>query len=88
MTGPITQSLAGSSLDVLTAMRALLAQKLDGGEIASNSIAAAYKELREIDRQIRELDRTHEITTPLDEIRARRAKRHAPRGRLADWGVS
>lgn|GEM_PF-7043237 len=50
----ITESLTGTRSDVLTAMRKALADKLDKGEVASNSIASAYKELRELDRLIRE----------------------------------
>jgi hypothetical protein len=46
----------GSSRDVLAAMRRALAQKLDGGDISSNAIASAYKELRELDRLIRQHD--------------------------------
>ena len=34
----------------------LLADKLDRGEVSSNSIASAYKELRELDRLIRLAD--------------------------------
>lgn len=47
---------SGSSRDVLAAMRRALAQKLDDGEVSSNSIASAYKELRELDRLIRAAD--------------------------------
>lgn len=46
----------GSSRDVLASMRKALAKKLDDGEIASNAIASAYKELRELDRLIRIAD--------------------------------
>lgn len=52
----ITDALNGSARDVLASMRRALAIKLDDGEVASNSIASAYKELREIDKQIRLLD--------------------------------
>ena len=52
----ITAALEGSGRDVLAAMRQALAKKLDNGDIAGNSIAAAYRELRELDRLIRELD--------------------------------
>lgn len=38
-------------------MRRALAQKLDAGEVSSNAIASAYKELRELDRLIRLADR-------------------------------
>jgi hypothetical protein len=53
----ITEALAGSGRDVLVAMRKALAKKLDADEIASNSIASSYKELRELDRLIRLADR-------------------------------
>ena len=52
----IADSLSGSSRDVLVAMRRALAEKLDAGELASNAIASAYKELRELDRLIRQID--------------------------------
>lgn len=52
----ITEALGGSSRDVLGAMRRALAQKLDAGEVSSNAIASAYKELRELDRLIRLAD--------------------------------
>ena len=52
----ITDALDGSSRDVLGAMRRALAQKLDAGEVSSNAIASAYKELRELDRLIRLAD--------------------------------
>lgn len=47
---------SGSARDVLAAMRRALAQKLDDGEVSSNAIASAYKELRELDRLIRLAD--------------------------------
>lgn len=56
---PATISAAvasGSSRDVLASMRKALAQKLDDGEVSSNAIASAYKELRELDRLIRQAD--------------------------------
>lgn len=53
----ISEALAGSSRDVLGAMRKALAKKLDDGEVSSNAIASAYKELRELDRLIRLADR-------------------------------
>ncbi len=56
VSGKIVDSLSGSSRDLLASMRLALARKLDSGEISSNAIASAYKELREIDRQIRVLD--------------------------------
>ena len=52
----ITAALEGSSRDVMAAMRKALAKKLDAGEVSSNSIASAYKELRELDRLIRDMD--------------------------------
>lgn len=54
--GTITDALAGSARDVLASMRAALAMKLDKGEVSSNAIASAYKELRELDRLIRAED--------------------------------
>lgn len=52
----ITEALDLTGRDVLAAMRKQLAEKLDRGEVASNAIASAYKELRELDRQIRTID--------------------------------
>lgn len=52
----ITEALDGTSRDVLASMRRALAKKLDDGEVSSNAIASAYKELRELDRLIRQLD--------------------------------
>lgn len=52
----ISEALDGSSRDVLAAMRRALAKKLDAGEVSSNAIASAYKELRELDRLIRLAD--------------------------------
>lgn len=52
----ITDALGGSSRDLLAAMRHALAKKLDAGEVSSNAIASAYKELRELDRLIRAAD--------------------------------
>lgn len=52
----ITDALEGSSRDVLASMRRALARRLDNDEISSNAIASAYKELRELDRLIRQLD--------------------------------
>lgn len=52
----ISEALGGSSSDVLRAMRKALAKKLDDGEVSSNAIASAYKELRELDRLIRLAD--------------------------------
>jgi hypothetical protein len=59
----ISEALDGSGRDVLAAMRHALAKKLDAGEVSSNAIASAYKELRELDRLIRvsdEADRQEE----------------------------
>ena len=56
----ITAALEGSSRDVLAAMRKALAKKLDAGEVSSNAIASAYKELRELDRLIRAADEAEE----------------------------
>ena len=52
----ITEAIEGSSRDVLAAMRKALAKKLDDGDVSSNAIASAYKELRELDRLIRMMD--------------------------------
>lgn len=57
----ITAALDGSSRDVLAAMRQALAKKLDAGEVSSNAIASAYKELRELDRLIRAADEAEEL---------------------------
>ncbi|MGW9541960.1 hypothetical protein ACWHA6_36355 [Streptomyces anthocyanicus] len=56
----ITEAIEGSARDVLASMRRALAKKLDAGEVSSNAIASAYKELRELDRQIRALDAAEE----------------------------
>lgn len=56
----ITEALSGTPRDVLAAMRHALAQKLDAGEVSSNAIASAYKELRELDRLIRVMDSADE----------------------------
>lgn len=56
----ITEAIDGSSRDVLVAMRRALAKKLDDGEVSSNAIASAYKELRELDRLIRASDAADE----------------------------
>lgn len=52
----ITDALDVGPREVLVAMRYALAKKLDAGEVSSNAIASAYKELRELDRQIRAID--------------------------------
>lgn len=56
----ITEAIDGTGRDVLAAMRRALAKKLDDGEVSSNAIASAYKELRELDRLIRLADAEHE----------------------------
>ena len=56
----ITEAIDGSGRDVLAAMRRALARRLDAGEVSSNAIASAYKELRELDRLIRLADRESE----------------------------
>lgn len=61
----ISEALSGSSRDVLSAMRKALAKKLDNGEVSSNAIASAYKELRELDRLIRLAD--HDAARAADE---------------------
>lgn len=61
----ISEALNGSSRDVLAAMRKALARKLDAGEVSSNAIASAYKELRELDRLIRQADRDASDDEPL-----------------------
>lgn len=52
----ISDALDGSSRDVMASMRKALAKRLDDGDVSSNAIASAYKELRELDRLIRQLD--------------------------------
>ena len=64
----ISEALTGSSRDVLGAMRKALAKKLDDGEVSSNAIASAYKELRELDRLIRLAD--HDAAHAESETRA------------------
>lgn len=56
VTDRIAENLDSDSRSLLASMRLALAQKLDKGEVSSNSIASAYKELRELDRLIREID--------------------------------
>ena len=63
----IADALEGSSRDVLASMRLALAKKLDAGEVASNAIASAYKELRELDRLIRAHDESEEPSRAADE---------------------
>jgi hypothetical protein len=57
----ITAALEGSSRDVYAAMRKALAKKLDAGEVSSNAISSAYKELRELDRLIRAEDEAERL---------------------------
>ena len=65
----ISDALAGSATDVLVAMRRALAKKLDDGEVSSNAIASAYKELRELDRLIRSAERDAERDgAPTDDV--------------------
>jgi hypothetical protein len=52
----ITDALDAGPREVLASMRYALAKKLDAGDVSSNAIASAYKELRELDRQIRAID--------------------------------
>jgi len=59
----IVEALDGSSRDVLASMRRALAKKLDDAEVSSNSIASAYKELRELDRLIRQIDQSESSAT-------------------------
>ena len=63
----ITEALDGTPRDVLAAMRRALAQKLDDGEVSSNAIASAYKELRELDRLIRQYDAAAEAEGGADD---------------------
>lgn len=67
----ITEALSGTSRDVLWAMRKALAKKLDDGEVSSNAIASAYKEMRELDRLIRLIEAAEKDDdangTPADE---------------------
>ena len=56
----ITEALDSNARDVLAAMRLALARKLDAGDVSSNAIASSYKELRELDRQIRAIDAADE----------------------------
>ena len=53
----ITEAVeSGTSRDVLASMRRILAQKLDDGDVSSNSLASVSKEMRELDRLIRQMD--------------------------------
>lgn len=68
----ISEALSGSTRDVLGAMRKALARKLDDGDVSSNAIASAYKELRELDRLIRLADReaaesADDVSTDVDD---------------------
>jgi hypothetical protein len=71
----IADALDGTGRDVLASMRLALAKKLDAGEVSSNAIASAYKELRELDRQIRAMDAAdeQEATRRADVSRSRRS---------------
>lgn len=66
----ITAALDGSSRDVMAAMRRALAKKLDDGEVSSNAIASAYKELRELDRLIRAMDHAAEEVPDVEQVPA------------------
>lgn len=68
----ISEALAGSSRDVLAAMRKALAKQLDDGSIAGNAIASAYRELRELDRLIRMADADAEAAAKRGEGTERR----------------
>lgn len=50
------QAIEGSRLDVLAAMRRALTKKIEDGDVSSNAIASVFKELRELDRLIREAE--------------------------------
>lgn len=67
----ITEAIEGSGRDVLASMRRALAKKLDAGEVSSNAIASAYKELRELDRQIRAMDAADDQEAEVDASRSR-----------------
>ena len=47
---------SGSSRDVLASIRKALARKIDDGDVSSNAVASVSKELRELDRLIRQID--------------------------------
>lgn len=66
---------SGSARDVLASMRLALARKLDAGEIASNAIASAYKELRELDRLIRLDDEERAAEKARDSAQRQRSRR-------------
>lgn len=53
----ISEALAGTERDVWAAMRKALAKRIDSGEVAPNAIGSTYRELRELDRLIRDYDR-------------------------------
>lgn len=59
---------SGSARDVMASMRKALADKLDRGEVSSNSIASAYKELRELDRLIRLADADDHDEKPAGDV--------------------
>jgi hypothetical protein len=73
----ITEAVeSGTSRDVMAAMRKALAAKLDDGDVSSNAIASAYKELRELDGLIRRLDaeaEAEEAKQHGDEVSRRRS---------------
>ena len=57
----IENALEGSGRDVLASMRKALAKRLDDGDVSSNALASAYRELRELDRLIRAIDAEDEL---------------------------
>ena len=64
----------GSARDVLVTSRRQIAEKLDANEVASNALTAAYKQLVEFDRLIRQIDAetAAQEAEKDDEIRRRR----------------
>ena len=78
----ISEALDGSARDVLVAMRKALAKKLDDGEVSSNAIASAYKELRELDRLIGRAQ-TSPLPASFRALADARAVRGDPRVRAA-----
>lgn len=56
----LVDATEGDRWAFLAAMRKTLVEKIEGGDIASNSIGATFKELREIDRLIRLEERARE----------------------------
>lgn len=54
------EAIEGSRLDVLAAMRRALTKKIEDGDVSSNAIASVFKELRELDRLIRDAQAAEE----------------------------